>query len=317
MNDDCSSEAPDYSVASSWLALSSEVPREVDVFYVYPTIYIDKFPLNMDIYREDLRENARGLLTAQAGVYSGAANLFAPFYRQQSAATQGMEADNGGRDGFADPVFRVGYEDVARAFEYYLANLNTSRPFILAGHSQGAMVIIELMRRKLGDQELLRRLVAAYAIGYTVKRSDLQNYPQLKLAQGETDTGVIITYNTQGKGAVGSPVLLRDAVAVNPLNWKTDATPAGCESNIKAVFFNDATGEVLEEIQHFCGACIDPVTGALLATDIKTPEIIDLQKLGRWPDGVYHRFDYAFFYTNLQVNVTKRISAYLRLEQQS
>ena len=305
------SDSPNYSEDFAWVSKPEKIDKSVDVFYVYPTIYVDKTPENMDISREDLRNNARGLLIAQAGVYSPYANLFAPFYRQQSAATQSMEPNNGGRDAFADPLFRTGYTDVERAFDYYVKYLNPDRPFIIAGHSQGSMVLIELMRRRMIDPELQKRLVAAYLIGYSVTKADLEKYPQMKLAQGETDTGVVITYNTQGPDAEGSPVLLTGAVAINPLNWKTDGTPAKREKNIRAIFFNDATGDILEKIHHFCGAYIDTGTGALIATDMQTPEKVDLVHMGRWPNQVYHRFDYAFFYDNLASNVEKRIKAYL------
>ncbi len=305
------SSSPDYSENFAWLSKPDGAERPVDVFYVYPTIYVGKKPQNMDISRKDLRKSAEGLLVAQAGVYSPYANVFAPFYRQQSAATQSMEPNNGGRNAFEDPIFRTGYSDVERAFDYYIEHLNPDRPFLLAGHSQGSMVVIELMRRRMEDPQLQKRLVAAYAIGYTVKKDDLEQYPQMKLARGETDTGVIITYNTQGPEAEGSPVLLDGAVAINPLNWKTDGTPADREKNMQAIFFNDSTGEILEEIPHFCGAYIDTKTGALIATDIQTPEKVDLVDMGRWPKQVYHRFDYAFFYENLKENVKKRIHAYL------
>lgn len=62
----------------------------------------------MSLSDPDLRAFAKGLLTAQAGVYSPHANLFAPFYRQQAAATQSMEANNAERDGFADSVLESG-----------------------------------------------------------------------------------------------------------------------------------------------------------------------------------------------------------------
>ena len=305
------SAVPEYGNVFYWLSRVESITKPVDVFYVYPTIYVDAIPKNMDIASKNLRDNAKGLLKSQGGVYSSYANIFAPFYRQQSAATQSMEVNNGGRDGFNDPIFRVAYSDVESAFDYYLRHLNSDRPFILAGHSQGSMVIIELMRRRLGDSELLKRFIAAYAIGYTVKKSDLQQYPQMRLAQGETDTGVIITYNTQGPTAKGSPVLLSDAVAINPLNWRTDAMPASSEKNIKAIFFNDVTGEIVEQISHFCGACIDINTGALIVTDMQQPKNVDLINMGRWPKEVYHRFDYAFFYSNLKANVKKRIDVYL------
>ena len=302
----------DYEKLENWVSLPA-VTKSVDVFYVYPTIYHGENPLNMDISDPELRAFANGLLTAQAGVYSPHANLFAPFYRQQSTATQSMEANNGGRDGFADPIFRVGYLDVESAFDYYLEHLNNGRPFILAGHSQGTMVVIELLRNRFNNPHVQKQLIAAYAIGYSVTKADLDNYPWMHLAQGETDTGVIITYNSQGPNAGPSPVLLTGALAINPLNWKTDATPAYRDSNIKAVFFNDAKGEVIEEISNFAGAYIDIETGALIVTDMQPVQSdeIDLQNLGRWSDEVYHQYDYAFFYENLKGNVGKRINAYL------
>jgi len=303
----------DFSDSYNWVSLPSTIEKDVDVFYVYPTIYTGKNPLNMDISDSSLRENARGLLSAQAGVYSAYANVFAPFYRQQTAATQSMEANNGGRDAFTDSLFRVGYRDTESAFDYYLEHLNNGRPFILAGHSQGTMVVIELLRNRFNNPHVQKQLIAAYAIGYSVTKADLDNYPWMHLAQGETDTGVIITYNSQGPNAGPSPVLLTGALAINPLNWKTDATPAYRDSNIKAVFFNDAKGEVIEEISNFAGAYIDIETGALIVTDMQPVQSdeIDLQNLGRWSDEVYHQYDYAFFYENLKENVGKRINAYL------
>ncbi|MDD5699218.1 MAG: DUF3089 domain-containing protein, partial [Victivallaceae bacterium] len=159
---------------------------------------------------------------------------------------------------------------------------------------------------------LQKRLVAAYVIGYSVTRKDLKQYPWMKAAQGETDTGVLITFNTQGPNAEGSPVLLTGAIAINPLNWKTDATAAPREKNIKAEFFNDATGALIETIPHFAGAYINTVSGALIAADIQPikSEKIDIVNMGRWPAEVYHRYDYAFWFNNLKENVRKRIEAY-------
>jgi pimeloyl-ACP methyl ester carboxylesterase len=308
--------APDYSVDTSWVAKPVVKEKAVDVFYVYPTIYVGSEPQNMDTSDPKLRANAKGLLRAQAGVYSPYANLFTPFYRQQTAATQSMEPNNGGRNAFVDPLFRTGYRDVERAFDYYIENLNDGRPFILAGHSQGSMVVIELLRRRLNNPELHKRMIAAYPIGYSVIEHDLEKYPWIRLARGETDTGVVITFNTQGPEAVGSPVLLKNAVAINPLNWKTDGTAAPRGLNIKARFFNDATGELIETVDNFAGAYIDTDTGALIATDIQTPESdkIDLVNMGRWPKQVYHRYDYAFWYDNIKENVKKRIDAFLAQE---
>jgi len=310
---------PDYSTDSAWLAKPESVEKPIDVFYVYPTIYAGTNPKNMDIFDPALRANAAGLLEAQASVYSKHANLFAPFYRQQSGATQSMVAGNDGKDPFQDPLFQTGARDIEQAFEYYLKHLNPDRPFLIAGHSQGSMALINLMRERFDDEDLQERLVAAYLIGYSVPTKELGDHPWMKPARGETDTGVIISYNTEGLNAGPSPVLYPGRVVlINPLNWKTDATPAGPEANLGAKFFNDATGELIEEIPNFTGAYIDQDKSVLIVEDMKTPKSdrIDLVNLGRWSERVYHRFDYAFFFNNLSENVRKRIDAYMTKKEQ-
>jgi len=194
-----------------------------------------------------------------------------------------------------------------------LEHLNPDRPFLIAGHSQGTMALIHLMRKRFDDPDLQQRLVAAYLIGYSVPMRDLSQYPWMRPATGRTDTGVIISYNTEGPDAGPSPVLYPGPVIlINPLNWMTDATPAGPELNLGARFFNDTNGTLIEEIPHFAGAYIDEDKSVLIVTDMKTPKSdkIDLVNLGRWSDRVYHRFDYAFFFNNLTENVRRRIVAY-------
>ena len=312
MNTHSTIEQPDYSEEFCWVAKPQAIDKLVDVFYVYPTIYAGTDPKNMDISDPSLRDNAKGLIAAQGGVYSPYANMFAPFYRQQSGALQSMAAGNDGKDGYQDPVFQVGAEDIERAFDYYIKHLNPDRPFIIAGHSQGTMTLINLMRKQFNDPALQKRLVAAYLIGYSVTKDDLKKYPWMKLAQSENDTGVIITYNTEGTDAGPSPVLLPGASVINPLNWRIDGTPADRDANLGAEFFNDSTGELIEEIPDYAGCYADLQKGVLLVTNMKTPksEKIDLVNMGRWPKGVFHRFDYAFWFNNLKANVKERIVAY-------
>jgi len=81
-NDHDSPVQPDYSQQDSWASKSDLTPHPVDVFYVFPTIYAEESPLNMDIMnRPDLQAKVQGLMIAQAGVYSRSANLFAPYHR--------------------------------------------------------------------------------------------------------------------------------------------------------------------------------------------------------------------------------------------
>jgi len=56
-------------------------------------------------------------------------------------------------------------------------------------------------------------------------------YPTTYMPQnpeGANDTGVLISWNAEGVGNIGrfSMVVPEGSVAINPLNWRTDETPA-------------------------------------------------------------------------------------------
>ncbi|UUX91937.1 DUF3089 domain-containing protein [Methanoplanus endosymbiosus] len=292
----------DYSDSYNWLSLPA-AEKEVDVFYVYPTVSGNSSG-SMLITDDVDRALAQGILEAQAGVYQSDANVFAPYYRQMSTGVQ-MSGD----DMLATDTneFKQGAADVSDAFDYYISNLNEGRPFIIAGHSQGTMALIELIKDRFGDDEELRsRMVAAYLIGYTVTDDDLAK-AGLTAAKGADDTGVVVTYNSQSPTSVGGPMLMEGAHCINPLNWKTDSTYAPASENLGARFYNDSTGEFLREVGNYSDAQIDMETMALTTT-IPEGENLDT---GSYPEGVYHRYDYAFWYRNLEENVGDRIDAYL------
>ncbi|WP_419787118.1 DUF3089 domain-containing protein [Pseudodesulfovibrio sp.] len=291
---------PDYRQEEAWASRPANADKAVDVFYVYPTIYPDTAPKNMDVFNDQLRSDVQGLLKAQAGVYSPSANLFAPYYRQVSFACLDPKQDM-----TLNSYFRIGADDVHRAFDYYLNYLNQGRPFILAAHSQGSVVMLDLLKSRFKDPTLQKKLVAAYLIGYSVTDKDIAECPWLKPAQKADDTGVIISWNTQAPGATGSPVLRPGAICINPLTWTTDETPADKSQNLGAVFFDDFKGTVTREVPHYVGAHVDKKVCAL----ITTPP--DKLEIGHFPPGVLHKFDYAFWYRNLEQNVKDRIAAYL------
>ncbi len=298
--------APDYREAESWLARADAPDKPVDVFYVYPTVYNGTTPANMDVRDPALRAAAAHLLDTQASVFTPSANLYAPYYRQAS-----FQYLDPAQDMFENPVFRVGAADVERAFEYYLEHCNDGRPFIIASHSQGTLTTLNLMRKYLRDPELQKRLVAAYLIGYSVMPEDFEKYPWIKPATGPTDTGVVISYNTQSPAATGSPVLKPGAFCINPLTWTTDEAPADKLLNHGAVFFADDSGIILREVPYYVGAQVDRASGALVCE----PPDADLD-IGHFPPGVYHKFDYVFWYRNLQDNVRARVESYLRQQDE-
>ena len=302
-NDDDTNTGVEYSNPDNWISWPA-INKNVDVFYVYPTVSSNSNGA-MDISNDEERALAAGIFNAQASVFASKANIFAPLYRQMSTNVDmsGVELATETRE------FIQGAADVESAFNYYIDNLNNNRPFIIAGHSQGTMALIELIKKRFGgDEELRDRLVAAYLIGYTVTDIDLAA-AGLIFAQNATDVGVVISYNTQSTTSEGGPMLMSGANCINPLNWRTDGLYADSTQNMGAVFFNDQTGEFIREVEYYCGAQINTQNEALLTTipvgDVETLEF------GPYSEGVYHRYDYAFWYRNLQKNVGDRIEAYL------
>ncbi len=288
--------APDYSNAETWRSLPDSANlKPVDVFFVLPTTYF--FP---NTWHESVafgRQNPKGAasIQGQASVFAASANIFAPQYRDaQIKALSAPEKDQ-------NAALEVAYGDVERAFDYYLEHYNNGRPFILAGHSQGSNLLLELIERRLSDPALRSRLVAAYLIGWSVTADDLKAYPFLKLSDAPDATGVIISYNTQ-LADPGYSIVRAGAIGVNPLTMTTATDFVPKEENKGAVFFTDS-GTV--EIPEFTDA--QTINGALVVSKPLESDIV------RTPfHGFYHSYDYAIFYNNLKDNVAERVSAFLK-----
>ena len=294
-----------YAQAENWAYLETDETAAADVFFICPTVYIgeaDSFNMSMD--DEATREDFLGATNMEKGIYDQDARFFAPYYRQISLYAYTLPVDE------REPYLSMAYKDVKDAFTYYMAHYNEGRPIIIAGFSQGADMSIRLLKDCFADDAVNDLLVACYAIGWRITEAELEEYPHLRFATGETDTGVIISFNSEAESVTDSlmiPAGTRTR-AINPLNWKTDGTPAGREEN-QGACFTDYDGNIVTEIPQLCGAYIDPVRGALKVTDV-TPEEYPPVLTG-FAEGVYHLYDYQFFYRDLQENVGVRLDAYL------
>ena len=197
--------------------------------------------------------------------------------------------------------------DILAAIDYYFKHLNGGRPFILVGHSQGSImqsfVLSEYMK---AHPEYLERMIAAYVVGYSITEDFLKANPHLKFAEGADDTGVIISYNTEGEGNGNNIVVLPGAISINPINWKLDETYASAEENLGGYIYNEKTGK-LEIVPNAADAQINLERGVIITTT-KAMEPMP----GPVPFGMasYHSGDYAFYYNNIKENVATRIAAY-------
>ena len=296
-------EYPDYSDPQNWAYYTEGKDKEADVFLICPTVDMgEDGNLNMAMDDEETKESFVGALNMERGIYDDSAELYAPFYRQM---TFPVYAERKAEEGF---YLDIAYSDVKKAFLYYMENLNNGRPFIIAGFSQGAQLALMLLEDLFDDQDLQDSLIAAYCIGWKITEEDIADFPHLKMAEGEKDTGVIISFNTESEAVMDSIIVPEGTrtLSINPLNWKTDSSSADRSLNLGACF-TDYSGNITQEIPFLTGAYLDPSRGTLKAIDIEADDYAN----ALFPDGVYHLYDYQFFFRNLEENVKTRIEQYL------
>ena len=139
----------------------------IDCFYVYPTVSSEKSP-NSDL---TIQAAETGVAKDQVAPLSQDCRVFAPMYRQMTVPC--LEALQGGggvcssTDGAA--VLRslnLAYSSVLSGFRSFLAQEPKGRHFVLMGHSQGAAMLIRLIRNVVDPNPALRdRLVSAILLG--------------------------------------------------------------------------------------------------------------------------------------------------------
>ena len=284
---------PDYGRKASWLSLPDKPKKGVDVFWVYPTVYQGK-DMVADLHDPQMKRAAEHTLQAQAAVFKPLADIFAPLYRQCNMDVLKLAPDQ------KEDSLAMGLQDIEAAFDYYLEHLNRNRPFILAGHSQGSDQLLKLLKKRLVDTGLRKRLVAAYVVGWSVTSNDLTQNPHLKMCRNPRQTGCVISYNCVAKGyEKAAPTILKGAIALNPLTWSTGPEPAPASKNLGAVFVDeDGSTKV---IPRFTPA---RVAGGALIVDPADKSLLTHMPFG---PGVYHNYDYSLFFDNLRQNAADRI----------
>jgi hypothetical protein len=298
----------DYSDQNNWAYIDQKIDKKVDVFYVYPTVFQRESGQEYlaAIDNGQVRLAVPTVIAQQAMAYEKAGNVFAPYYRQLDAMwTLNLSAEEQ-----EDYLMGAPYSDVVAAFEYYLKNYNNGRPFILAGHSQGSNVLKFLLEHYMKDNpDVYEKMVAAYIIGFSVTQDDLDTYKHLKFAKGETDTGVVISWNTEAPNMdVKNPVVQEGALAINPISWTTDEETAYASLNPGSRFFND-DGSLVDRYGQ-CDATVDKERGVIVCSTVN-PEKFVTEGSALFPTGVYHGQDYPFYWHAIEENAVKRVNAFL------
>lgn len=319
--------APDYTTPGAWLSRpdltddparwlpkgekpSAEKP-DVAVFYVPPTTYYSKASWNAPIANPESRQWLRVFASSEASAFNHVGAIWAPRYRSATLGTfLGESADSAKALDFA-------YADVERAFAAFLAQIPASRPILLAGHSQGTLHLMRLMKERVAGTPITKRVVAAYLIGWPI--SVEEDVP-----------------------ALGLPACTAPGQANCVLSWQSFAEPA--EPKMIQRIFDDTPGLSGKSRRGSHMLCINPLTGAPGTAALPTANLGALKPSGDFqgaelepgtvaarcdpsgflliggppkgfdrfilPGNNYHVFDYALFWANIRADAQARAKVF-------
>ena len=224
--------APDYNDATMWITADGDsLGTGADVFYVVSTWEEDwktedgRVSHYADVWNPVHREHMATEINRVAAYMSPGNRFFAPYYRHTTIEAFMLNNPDSTRQ-----RAQLAMADVCAAFDHFQAHRDTSRPLVIAGFSQGGMAVVELLKHI--SNETYSQLAAAYVLGYKVTPADTTVCRRIKAAQGESDTGVTICYNTVKDVKYVNPVVAATCMGINPVNWRTDATPATLHDSI-------------------------------------------------------------------------------------
>ena len=300
-------EEPDYTRAEMWYENPvAQEQKAVDVFYITPTCIWDwengegttYHHMNVTDSSQRAAVDASALLAAN--LFSAHGNFHCPYYRQITMESWMVSPEE------TERRYATAYTDIEKAFDHYMTHLNGGRPFILAGHSQGAKTVIELLKHKL-TKEQRARMVAAYVFGFPISGRELMEYPQLSTARDSVDTGVIVSFNSVAYPEAASGMFADNVVCINPLNWTTDTAYAPASRNIGSVFFNGTESDTLRQT---VGARIDLAIHSLVVDGVNPEDYYIPSIATLFPKGNYHVQEINLYFLNVQKNIGQRINSY-------
>lgn len=317
------SPEPNYSNIDTWAALPNKrdnsdlVPNNlilknkqdsalVDVFYIHPTSFNGK---EWNASLENIKVNDRTdnlAIRHQASVFNESCRIYAPRYRQATLYSFVDKSNNG------EKAVNFAYQDVRKAFEYYLNNWNNKRPIIIAAHSQGTVHAIRLISEFFEGTELMNQLVVAYLIGMPVNNNAFTTIVPCNDGKqiGCFVSWITFSWNKKyrnfenvNKTNLQLNRYSHNAInCTNPLSWKTDTI---YQEKLKNKGSVPVSFNRIEK--HICDAqSYDGVLWVYLSKKNGYPS---------FPNGNYHPMDYNLFYINIRENIKQRIDAYFEAKK--
>jgi hypothetical protein len=295
-----------YEYISNWAVHPNNIPgvllpyikdtsnfSKADVFYVYPTLFLDKkderwnIPIDDTVFRKKVLDNA---VRFQASAWVESGRMFAPYYRQANIRAY-RNLENGGRE-----ALLFAYSDIKAAFQYYLDHFNNGKPIILAGHSQGSTHLTLLLKDFFDGKPLQKQLVAAYLPGIGLKKNEFNTIP---LMTSPNQVGGFVSWNTFKRKVNKEKFEMwyKGKAVINPVTWNSDKI-AERKKHQGFLFSNNKIYQ-----QSFSTHLID---GAIWITTPHFP-----YRSMAWTMDDYHIGDVNLFWVDVNLNSKQRLEEYL------
>ena len=281
------------------------------IFFIHPTSYLSRAHWNAPLDDREANDRAALFLRGQASAFNASGDVWAPRYRQ---ATFGAFLTSQAESAQA---LALAYADVAAAFDAFLRQVAADRPIILAGHSQGSLHLIRLLRERIATSPgLVRRIVAAYAVGWPISRTTDLAALGMPECTAPAQTGCILSWQSYAEPA--DPSLVEDSydattgfdgqprrgtpmVCTNPLTG-TAAAAAPATANLGTLFPSQDLATADIKARQVAARC-DP-RGVLMIGD---PPDVGSYVL---PGNNYHVYDYSLFWANVRADAARRLAAF-------
>jgi hypothetical protein len=296
-----------------WLpsgASRPDTPVPAAVFFVHPTSFLDRSGWNAPLDDVTSRDRATTFVRGLASPFNASEQIWAPRYRQ--AAFGAFLTD----DPQSKLAIDLAYADVLQAFDYFLASTDARTPIVLAGHSQGALHLKRLLKERAAGAPLVRRLVAAYLVGWPVSFEHDLPAMGLPSCRQQEQTGCVLSWQSfaepaettlvqtayeRGIGLDDQPLKTSAFLCTNPLTGMAGGD-AAASANLGTLIL-DATlsnGEI--KAQLVPAACRPDGFLSIGAPPEMGPYVL--------PGNNYHVYDIPLFWANIRADFARRVAAW-------
>lgn len=157
-----------------------------DCVYYYPTVSFDVTP------NSDLEPGVEefNVIANQFARFGSACRLFAPLYRQATLVSIRQRVTTGS----SEENLEMRYADILDSWNHYLENHNDGRGIVLIGHSQGAGMILELLRNDVLGTDVEDQLISVMPIGMPAHTDEDGTFEGMPMCSASDEIGCIINF---------------------------------------------------------------------------------------------------------------------------